>query len=290
MDVKQIPEWRDPVLVAAFGGWGDASSVATTAATYLMQRRQVSTAVEFDPEDHYVLTETRPHVRIKEGGQRRIQWPSLALMSGQGKNEGERDVVALLGPEPQLRWRTFSRQVAEFWKEHGKGGPAVLLGAFLAGVSHAAPTILTGFATTPELRERLETMGIQPSGYQGPTGIHSALAEAFAEAGVPCVSIWAACPHYLAAMPNPKACADQLKALDRFVGLGIDLSEMVEAGATFEKQVGIALAKSGQNVPIGQQTVEPEKAATPDAPAEPLPPAEELLKGVEEFLRQRKGD
>jgi hypothetical protein len=277
---------RDPILVAAFGGWGDASSVATTSATFLLQKREVSTIAELDPEEYFVLSETRPHVRLKDGGQRRIQWPSLALMAGLGQ---PRDVVALLGPEPQLRWRSFAREVARFWREHGQDGPAVVLGAFLAGVSHAAPTVLTGFATTPEYRERLSAMGIHPSGYEGPTGIHSALMEAFEAEGIEAVSIWAAAPHYLGAMPNPKACADQLAAVDRFLGLGLDLSEMREAGATFEKQVGMALAKTGQNMNI-VQNIEAIQAERPreERPAEPLPPAEEMVKGVEEFLRRNR--
>lgn len=286
MKLKDVPILRDPILIAAFGGWGDASSVATTSATYLMQKRDVDTVAEFDPEEYYVLSQTRPHVRLEDGGQRRIQWPSLGLVLGRG---GPRDYVALLGPEPQLRWRTFARQVASFWRQHGQGGPAIVLGAFLAGVSHAAPTVLTGFATTPEYRARLSGMGIHPSGYEGPTGIQSALMEAFEEEGIPAISVWAAAPHYLAAMPNPKACADQLAAVDRFFELGLDLVEMKEAGATFEKQVGMALAKTGQNVTIAQN-LEAMQAEPPkdERPAEPLPPAEELVRGVEEFLRQRR--
>jgi predicted ATP-grasp superfamily ATP-dependent carboligase len=279
---------RDPILVAAFGGWGDASSVATTSATFLLQKREVTTVAEFDPEEYFVLSETRPHVRLKDGGQRRIQWPSLALVAGQRE---PRDFVALLGPEPQLRWRSFARQVAQFWREHGQGGPAVVLGAFLAGVSHAAPTVLTGFATTPEYRERLSGMGIQPSGYEGPTGIHSALMEAFEAEGIAAASIWAAAPHYLGAMPNPKTCADQLAAVERFFELGLDLSEMREAGATFEKQVGMALAKTGQNLNI-VQNIEALQAERPreERSPEPLPSAEELVQGVEEFLRQNRAE
>jgi hypothetical protein len=278
MNVKDVPVLRDPILVAAFGGWGDASSVATNSATFLMQKRDVDTLAEFDPEEYYVLSQTRPHVRLKDGGQRRIQWPSLGLVVGRGE---PRDVVALLGPEPQLRWRTFSRQVASFWREHGQGGPAIVLGAFLAGVSHAAPTVLTGFATTPEYRERLGAIGIHPSGYEGPTGIHSALMEAFEAEGIPAVSVWAAAPHYLGAMPNPKACADQLAAVDRFSELGLDLSEMREAGAVFEKQVGLAMAKAGR------ADVRVEEPAE-EQPASALPPTEELVQGVEEFLRQNR--
>ena len=289
MNVKDFPVLRDPILVAAFGGWGDASSVATTSASFMLQKHEVSTLAEFDPEEYFVLSDTRPHVRLKDGGQRKIQWPSLTLVRGAWEN---RDVVVLLGPEPQLRWRTFSRQIAAFWRQHGQGGPAVVLGAFLAGVSHAAPTVLTGFATTVAYREKLTEQGINPSGYQGPTGIHSALMEAFEEEGIEAVSIWAAAPHYLGAMPNPKACADQLAAVDRFMALGLNLTELRETAATFEKQVGMALAKTGQNLTIAQnlEAVQGREEPKKEEPAEPLPPAEELVKGVEEFLRQSRPD
>lgn len=273
MNVRDVAVLRDPILVAAFGGWGDASSVATTSAAFLLQSKEARTLADFDTEELFVLTETRPHVRLKDGTQRRIQWPSVSLVTAEWNG---RDAVALLGPEPQLRWRSFARQVATFWREHGRGGPAIVLGAFLAGVSHAAPTVLTGFATTQAYREKLEEMGIHPSGYEGPTGIHSALMEAFEAEGIGAVSIWAAAPHYLGAMPNPKACADQLTAVDRFFDLGLDLAEMREAGAAFEKQVGLALAS-------GKTDVKRE-----EPPPGPLPSAAELVEGVEEFLRQNK--
>ena len=118
------------------------------------------------------------------------------------------------------------------------GRPGRLLGAFLAGISHAAPVVLTGFATTPELRDRPDELGVQPSGYEGPTSVHSALADVLARAGVPCLSVWAAVPHYLAALPNPKVCAALLRAVDRLLDLKLDLSELDDAARTFETQVG----------------------------------------------------
>ncbi|HEY3107163.1 MAG TPA: PAC2 family protein [Chloroflexota bacterium] len=277
----ETADWRNPFLVAAFGGWGDAASVATTAASFLMQNRQSRRLGELDVEEYFVLTETRPLVRLDEAGQRRIQWPSLALLEGRG---GERDAVILVGPEPQLRWCRFAREIAELWRERGQGGPVVLLGAFLAGISHAAPVVLTGFATTPELRERLTSLGIQPSGYQGPTGVHSALADLFREEGIPCLSIWAAVPHYLAALPNPKVCAALLRAVDQLLDLKLDLRELDDAARTFEKQVGLAMTRAGQTL---ASTNNPEPAA-PAEEAEPLPPAEEVVEGVEEFFRRNR--
>jgi proteasome assembly chaperone (PAC2) family protein len=281
----ETPDWRNPFLVAAFGGWGDAASVATTSATFLMQNRQASRLGEFDAEEYFVLTETRPNVRLDEAGQRRIQWPSIALLEGRG---AERDAVIMVGPEPQLRWRRFAREIAELWRERGQGGPVVLLGAFLAGISHTAPVVLTGFATTADLRDRLAALGIQPSGYQGPTSVHSALADVLRAEGIPCLSVWAAVPHYLAALPNPKVCAALLRAVDQVLDLTLDLRELDDAAATFDKQVGLAMSRTGQTLAAADPT-EPDSATEePAAEPEPLPPADELVQGVEEFFRRNR--
>jgi proteasome assembly chaperone (PAC2) family protein len=271
---------RDPFLVAAFSGWGDASTVATTSAAFLLQKRRVDRALDLDPEKYFVLTETRPLVRVAKDGERRIQWPMLVVMRGIGE---PRDAAVLVGPEPQLRWRSFAGEVVEFWKRAAGGGagPVVLLGAFLAGVSHSDPVVLTGFATTPDLRDRLTELGVHASGYEGPTSCHSVLADAFRSEGIPCCSIWAAVPHYVGSMLNPKACVAVLRAVDALVGLGLDLAELEESAQSFERQVSVAMARSGQTLALGSG----QPAAKDD---EPLPPTEELVRGVEEFLRRNQ--
>jgi hypothetical protein len=285
MDVPTGWPWRDPFLVAAFSGWGDASNVATSCAAFLLQKREVARALEFDPEEYFVLTETRPWVRVGDDGERRIQWPTLAVMSGLGE---PRDAAVLIGPEPQLRWRRFAGEVAAFWRARGQGGPVVLLGAFLASVSHAAPVVLTGFGTTPELRARLAELGVHASGYEGPTSCHSVLADRFKAAGVPCLSIWAAVPHYVGAMPNPKACAALLRAVDALLGLGLDLRDLDDAARTFETQLGLAISRAGGPLALTSGPEPEAKRPDPSPGDEPLPPADELLRGVEEFLRKHR--
>jgi proteasome assembly chaperone (PAC2) family protein len=281
----ETADWHNPFLVVAFGGWGDAANVATTSASFLMQGRQASRLGELDAEEYFVLSETRPQVRLDEAGQRRIQWPAITLLEGRG---AERDAVILAGPEPQLRWRSFAGEIAELWRERGQGGPVVLLGAFLAGISHAAPVVLTGFATTPELRERLGALDVQPSGYQGPTSVHSILADRFREEGIPCLSVWAAVPHYLAALPNPKVCAALLRVVDQLLDLKLDLRELDDAAGTFEKQIGLAMSRAGQTLAAVSPTEPATPTEQPAAEAEPLPPTEELVEGVEEFFRRNR--
>lgn len=277
MKLPDTADWRRPFFAASFGGWGDAASVATTCAAFLLQGRETTKLPEPDPEQYFVFSDTRPMVRLDEAGQRQISWPSISLTIARGE---PRDALVLMGPEPQLRWRTFARNLADAWHEKGQGGPVLLLGAFLAGVSHKGPTMLTGFATVPELRAKLFEPGIQPSGYEGPTGIHSAIAEACQTHAIPVASIWAAVPHYLAALPNPKVCAAVLRAVDSVLDLDLDLKELEESGRTFEKQVGQALKKSGQTA------IEPD----PEAESEPeeLPPGEDIVRGVEDFLKRNK--
>src|ERR671936_629177 len=55
----ETKDWRNPFLVAAFGGWGDAASVATTSASFLLQNREARRLGELDAEEYFVLTATR---------------------------------------------------------------------------------------------------------------------------------------------------------------------------------------------------------------------------------------
>ncbi len=54
------PELRDPVVIAALGGWNDAADAATTAIKFLIDRWKPTKFAEVDIEDFFVFTETRP--------------------------------------------------------------------------------------------------------------------------------------------------------------------------------------------------------------------------------------
>ena len=81
-------------------------------------------------------------------------------------------------------------------------------------------------------------------------------------------------------MPNPKACAAVLRCVDRLLGLGLDLRELDDAAATFEKQVRVALARTAA-------VVEAQSPPQPEPSDEPLPPADEVVRDVEEFFRKQ---
>ena len=90
-----------------------------------------------------------------------------------------RDLVLLVGNEPSLRWRTFTKVIVEL-AEALSTQLVVTLGALLADVPHTRPVSVTGLASDPALVARL---GPEPSSYEGPTGIVGILHAACQEGG-----------------------------------------------------------------------------------------------------------
>ena len=155
---------------------------------------------------------------------RRIDWPETGFYHA--RPEGlDRDVVLLLGIEPNLRWRTFTELVVGLASEL-EVELMITLGALLADVPHTRPSPVTGSASDSELVERL---GLSASRYEGPTGIVGVLHDACSEAGIPSASLWAAVPHYVSLTPSPRAAValcERLGAPDR---RDIDVDELEEA-------------------------------------------------------------
>ena len=105
--VSARPELTRPVLVAAFRGWNDGAQAASLAAGYLARLWGADQIAEVDPEGFFDFQATRPHVSLVDGITRQIDWPETAFYHA--RPDGlDRDVVLLLGIEPNLRWRSFS--------------------------------------------------------------------------------------------------------------------------------------------------------------------------------------
>ena len=78
----------------------------------------------------------------------------------------------------------------------------VTFGSLLADVPHTRPAPVTAAATDEALMEEL---GLEPSRYEGPTGIVGVLLDACRGAGISSLSLWAAVPHYVSLAPSPRA-------------------------------------------------------------------------------------
>ena len=182
--VSSRPELERPILIAAFRGWNDGGQGASLATGYLAKLWDARRFAEIEPENFFDFQATRPHVSLEDGLTRRIDWPSTVFYHGRPPGL-DRDVVLLLGIEPNLRWRTFTELIVGFLKEL-RVEMVISLGSLLADVPHTRPCPVTGSASDQELVERL---GLSASRYEGPTGIVGVLHDACREADSPSRSI-----------------------------------------------------------------------------------------------------
>jgi len=223
--------------VAAFAGWNDAGDAATGAVRYLVDHYDAELFAQVDAEEFFDFTATRPHVGLDDDGKRSITWPTTDFHTA--TLPGGHDVVLAIGTEPHLRWRTFCREVVDVAKAVNCR-QIVTLGALVAEVPHSRPVRVVGTASDSALQVELD---LQPSTYEGPTGIVGALTSSCAEAGLPVVSLWAAVPTYVPTAPSPKAALALVEHTAMVLGLWLPTSDLEIAAASYERQVSELVAE-----------------------------------------------
>jgi proteasome assembly chaperone (PAC2) family protein len=278
------PLLHSPALVCAFAGWNDAAGAATTALTTAAESLDAEVIAQIDPEHFFDFQANRPTIRLTEGQTREIEWPGNVLLSATPQGS-ERDLVLLAGTEPNLRWRTFADGIAE--TAEGLGVEMVVtLGALIADVAHTFPVPITGLASDEELVKRL---GLTRSTYEGPTGVVGVVHDACGRKGIPSASLWAAVPHYVAAVPNPKAALALLRRLEGLVGVAVEASGLEEEAESYESQVSRAVSANPEIEELVQR-LEQEQSERLDLLEDDVPSGEALARDFERYLRQQGND
>jgi proteasome assembly chaperone (PAC2) family protein len=278
-----LPHLRSPVMVCAFRGWNDAAAAASTALTSIASSLDAELIAQMDPEEYFDFQSTRPTISMDEGQTRRVDWPENNFYAVRIP-AADRDLVLLDGTEPNLRWRTFSETIATAADALGVE-MIVTLGALIAEVSHTLPVPITGLASSAELVEELE---LERSNYEGPTGIVGVVHDLCRQNGIDSASLWAAVPHYVAAVPNPKAALALLRRLEGLTGIAVEAAELEEETADYEEQIGRAVAANPEIEELVNR-IEAEQSDLLSDETE-MPNADTLAREFQQFLRQRGKD
>jgi predicted ATP-grasp superfamily ATP-dependent carboligase len=143
------------------------------------------------------------------------------------------DIILVLGPEPSLRWRTFSEQLMGV-ADHFGASMMLTLGALLADVPHSRPVQIIGTSTDADLVERFS---LQRSRYEGPTGIIGVLQEACESTALPSAALWAAVPAYASQVPSPKASLSLMRRSCEIIGTPAPVASVMNLIERYEEQV-----------------------------------------------------
>jgi proteasome assembly chaperone (PAC2) family protein len=278
--VSSRPELRSPVLIAAFRGWNDGGQGATLGGGYLAKNWGAESFAEIDSENFYDFQAVRPNVSLEDGLTRKIEWPTNTFLHAPIPGL-DRDAVILLGVEPNLRWKTYTALVLELVQEL-EIEFVVTLGSLLADVPHTRPAPVSAAASDASL---VEELGVEPSRYEGPTGIVGILLDACRREELPAVSLWAAVPHYVSLAPSPRAALALCTRLGELIGTDIDVAELEQAAEEYSQQVTEAVESDGETAAYVEEL---ERRVDLMEAAEELPSGESLAAELTRFLRERE--
>lgn len=283
--IDSLPELSDPILIVAWEGWNDAGESASTAAHFLARQLGGPVFARIDPEEFYDFTEARPMARYR-GGERVIDWPSTDFIHlREAGRVGGRDVVVGFGIEPHYRWKRYIEVMTALVERIG-AKLVISLGAVASGTPHTQPVRVSGSANNRGLAQRYD---MHPSRFEGPSGIVGVFHDHCRRRQIGGVSLWAAVPHYLPGITNPVGARELLRTVARMTDISLDLGPLDGAIQHFEQQLAEALQENDelrQYVARLEQT-SPLNSERAEAESE-LPSADDLIEGLENFLRQRQ--
>jgi len=296
-ELRARPELDNPVLVMAPDGWIDAGMGGAGAVGAMLAVLETEVVASFDVDRLLDHRSRRPISHMLDGVYTDLVWPNLELLATHDSDG--REMLVLVGPEPDHEWRGFSDAIGELATMFGVR-LAVGLGAFPAGVPHTRTSRVAATASNAELANQL---GVVSGSVEVPAGVVAAVERRLVQLGIPTIAIWARVPHYAASMPYPPASVQLLDGLTTVTGIRVDAPELVAEATATRERLDELTANSLQHTALVRQLeaqVDSEGGADGAAAADraagqveateagwgTLPTGDELAAEVERFLQQ----
>jgi len=285
-ELHSRPDLDQPALVLAPDGWIDAGLAGVGAMAALLEAVPTELVATFDSDEFIDYRARRPTSVMEDGVYQDLIWPRIELRSGRD-GEGH-DILVLVGPEPDSRWKAFTGAVAEL---AGMFGARILvsMAGFPTPVPHTRTSPLAASASSTELAT---SVGVVPGILRVPAGIMAALGDRLSGQGVPNLGLWARVPHYAAGLPYPAASLQLLEGLARVTGVVVDAPELREAAEETRRRLDGLASNSVQHRTLIRQLEaqfdeEAENQSALAAGWANLPSGDELAAELEKFLRDQ---
>jgi len=275
-----------PVLVVYLGGWIDSGGAAQLATDALLEECQAEPLAVFDDDTYLDFRARRPTMKLVEGRNTVLDWQHITL--SHGRDRIGRDIIIAHGPEPDLAWHRFVKELTDAAVNLGVSNCAHL-GAYPFSCPHTRPSRLS---MTTASEDVLATLPFLRSTLDVPGGIGSALEHSLHDADIPTLGIWAQVPHYAATMPYPAAAVALLDGLRDALDLVIDGTDLRSTMVEHRERLDNLVRDNSEHEQMLKQLEVAHDAQLADEPViDAVPPtigeisADELSEQVERFLR-----
>jgi predicted ATP-grasp superfamily ATP-dependent carboligase len=127
---------------------------------------------------------------------------------------------------------------------------------------------------------------VEPTSYQGPTGIVGVFQNACVEAGIPAISFWASVPHYVSQARVPKAAVALLHRIEEVLDVEVPLGALPDQAEEWERTVS-EMAEADDEVREYVRQLEEQAEATADDDDLSKASGDEIAADFERYLRRR---
>ncbi len=231
--IEHIPELSRPVLIVGFEGWANGGNVAVGMIDYLIQKLGATRFAKIDPNHFYRFDDARPIVKVEGGELKEVLPPEAAFYAAHPK-QTEGDLILFKATEPHLRWFSFVDLILSLCKRLG-AELIISLGGLQDNVVHT-DAIISGFASSQELLERLQQTQVIPAEYKGPGAIHSLILQQAKSMGIEGISLWGHSPFYLQGT-NLRLLSRMTTILAGLAGVDIDTGELEKGWVQLARQI-----------------------------------------------------
>ena len=234
IQIHELPDLKNPLLIAGFDGWGNALKISSGMATYLIRTFRGQRFAELDPDVFFRYDEKRPVVLIEDGMFKTLSPPGGAFYAAQTDPAG-RDLVILKADEPNLRWHGFVAELFDLCSRlHIE--TIITLGSMYDHVLHT-DRILSAVASNANLTSMLKQKGVNAISYQGPSAIHSSIHSEALKRNIACISLWCHCPYYLQGTTHFGILAHLAKMLAAIGGFELNTQELEASWQKLKVQI-----------------------------------------------------
>jgi hypothetical protein len=282
------PMLHEPILIVMMTGWIDAAGAAASAIQAVADECETAPMVRFDDDTFIDYRARRPTMELRDGVNTNLRWNHIELLAG--RSPAGRDVLVLMGPEPDMKWRRFSKAVGDIAVELGVTH-MIGFGAYPFAAPHTRTPRLS--CSSPSI-DVLANVNFARSSVDVPAGMAAALEHTMHDRKIPALGIWAQVPHYVSSMTYPASSVALLDGLADATGVRI-------AGAPLRNEIGIQRERIDQMVEnnvdhqlmvkqletLHDAAVEDDADAADAAAEMRLKSGDEIAAEIQEFLRDQ---
>lgn len=209
-----------PTLVVAMHGYADAGLSVESSADHLKAALESRPLATFNSDELIDYRSRRPAVTIDID--QPVEIESLDLDIRVLKDTEGKPFLLLSGPEPDLRWESFTKAVAELVTRFDVKNTICLYAAPMP-VPHTRPLVVTAHGNSAELVSRMVRM---ESKMIVPGSASLFIEKELAQLGRNVAGYTAHVPHYLSSSPYPHATHQLLDAVSEAAGLNLPLKSL----------------------------------------------------------------